>query len=258
MLRTGIRLGGATEDVTAPAIRAIILDIEGTTTPIAFVTETLFPYARAHLRSYLDGHGTASTDVLERLRAERHQESDPSAPPWADASHMASAIAYVEWLMDRDRKSPALKELQGRIWEHGYRTGELIGEVFPDVPVALERWQRAGISAGIFSSGSVLAQQLLFGHSSAGNLRQFLKWHFDTSIGAKGEAESYKRIADRVGERPAQILFVSDILRELDAARAAGMQTRLSERPGNALQPKNDHPVVRTFDEIDTGRTPRE
>ena len=152
--------------------------------------------------------------------------------------------------MDRDRKSPALKELQGRIWKDGYRSGELIGEVFPDVPVALGRWHRLGIPVGIFSSGSVLAQQLLFRHSAAGDLTRFLRWHFDTAVGAKGEPESYRRIASAVDAAPEQILFVSDIVRELDAARAAGMQTRLSERPGNATPPKHHHPVVRTFDQI--------
>jgi enolase-phosphatase E1 len=228
--------------VTARAVRAIILDIEGTTTPIAFVTETLFPYARRHLHAYLERHGAASSDVLERLLIERSRESETSAP--------SSAIAYVAWLMDRDRKSPALKELQGRIWEDGYRSGELVGEVFPDVPIALERWHRAGIPAGIFSSGSVLAQRLLFGRSSAGDLTRFLKWHFDTGVGAKGEPESYTRIASTVGSPPEAILFVSDIVRELDAARAAGMQTMLAERPGNAVPPKHDHPVVRSFDEI--------
>jgi len=235
------------------SVCAIILDIEGTTTPIAFVTTTLFPYVRTHLTSYLHSHRAASADIVDRLRAEHHQEPDEPPPSWSDAPEAArirSAAEYVDWLMDRDRKSPALKELQGRIWQDGYVSGELIGEVFPDVPVALERWNRAGIAAGIFSSGSVLAQQLLFRHSSAGDLSRFLRWHFDTGVGAKGEPQSYARIASAVGAAPAQMLFVSDIVRELDAARAAGMQTMLSERPGNAVAAKHDHPVVRTFDEI--------
>ena len=253
MLRAGLRVGGAADDVKAPAVRTIILDIEGTTTPIAFVTETLFPYTRGHLRPYLNAHWADSADLIERLRREHQHEQDEPAPPWSDASpqsRAASVIAYVEWLMDRDRKSPALKELQGRIWEEGYRAGELVGEVFPDVPRALERWQRAGIATGIFSSGSVLAQQLLFRHSSSGDLTRFLKWHFDTSVGAKGEPESYKRIASAIGGAPAHILFISDIVRELDAARAAGMQTMLSERPGNAVPSKHHHPIVRSFDGI--------
>jgi enolase-phosphatase E1 len=139
--------------------------------------------------------------------------------------------------MDRDRKSPALKELQGRIWEDGYRRGELVGEVFPDVPGALRRWQERQLPVGIFSSGSVLAQQLLFGHSSAGDLAPFLRWYFDTRVGAKIEPNSYRTIARAIGLPADSILFVSDVTRELSAARAAGMQVRLSVRPGNPPQP---------------------
>jgi enolase-phosphatase E1 len=236
--------------VNAPTVRAIILDIEGTTTPIAFVTGTLFPYARAHLHSYLNTHAAASADVLGRLRVERQQESDASVPPWSDDSPVPSVISYVEWLMDRDRKSPGLKDLQGRIWEDGYRDGELIGQVFADVPAALERWRRAGIPAGIFSSGSALAQRLLFRHSSAGDLTPFLRWHFDTTIGSKREPSSYARIASAVGVASTDILFVSDVVGELDAARTSGMQTILSDRPGNAAAPLHDHHVIRTFHDI--------
>ena len=239
--------------MTDPKARAVILDIEGTTTPIAFVTKTLFPYARRHVRSFLDHDGDASSDVIGRLHAERAHEADPASPPWSDdspAAQRASAIAYVGWLMDRDRKSPALKELQGRIWESGYRSGELVGEVFADVPSALERWQRDGIGAGIFSSGSVLAQKLLFGHSSAGDLTRYLRWYFDTGIGAKGDPESYARIALHIATPPEDVLFVSDVLRELDAARTAGMQTAMSMRPGNAPQPAHDHRVVGSLDEL--------
>jgi enolase-phosphatase E1 len=251
VLRPDVRVGGIpSEDVNAPTVRAIILDIEGTTTPIAFVTGTLFPYARAHLHSYLNTHEAACADLLDRLGVERQQESDASAPPWSDDSRVSTAIAYVEWLMDRDRKSPALKDLQGRIWEDGYRDSELIGQVFSDVPVALHRWRLAGIPAGIFSSGSVLAQRLLFQHSSAGDLRPFLRWHFDTAIGSKREPSSYARIASAVGVASPDILFVSDIVGELDAARTSGMQTILSDRPGNAVTPSHDHHVIRTFHDI--------
>lgn len=243
--------GPGNENVRRP--RAIILDIEGTTTPIAFVTKTLFPYARRHLRSFLDHDGDASSDVIARLHAEHHHETDTSCPPWPDdspAAGRAAAIPYVQWLMDRDRKSPALKDLQGRIWENGYRSGELVGDVFADVASALERWQREGIGAGIFSSGSVLAQKLLFAHSSAGDLTRYLRWYFDTGIGAKGDPESYARIALHIATPPADVLFVSDVLRELDAARTAGMQTAMSMRPGNAPQPAHDHRVVGSFDEL--------
>ena len=226
-------------------IGAILLDIEGTTTPIAFVTQVLFPYARQHLRSHLEehAHSPAYGTVIAAFRSEHSADvlrGEP-VPEWVDEpepARLASVAAYVEWLMDRDRKSSALKELQGRIWDAGYQRGELVGEVFPDVPGALRHWQDRQVPVGIFSSGSVQAQQLLFRHSSAGDLTPFLRWYFDTRVGAKAERESYRTIARALGLSPGAILFVSDITRELTAARAAGMQVRLSVRPGNAPQPE--------------------
>src|SRR3954468_5192056 len=170
----------------------ILLDIEGTTTPIAFVTETLFPYARTHLPLYLDQQGRTPEcrRALALLREEYDagRARDETLPEW-------SPLAYLEWLMDHDRKSPALKELQGYVWEEGYRNGTLVGQVFEDVPRALARWRNAGISVGIYSSGSVRAQQWLFRRSSAGDLTPFLAWHFDTAVGAKQDPASYARIA---------------------------------------------------------------
>lgn len=154
-------------------------------------------------------------------------------------------------LMDQDSKTPALKELQGHIWEDGYNTGALVGVVFEDVKPALERWRQRGIAVGIFSSGSVLAQKLLFGHSSAGDLTPLLRWHFDTSVGAKTNPESYSHIAASMGESPAAVLFVSDIVAELDAARTAGMQTALSVRPGNAAVAEgHGHRSISSFGEL--------
>jgi enolase-phosphatase E1 len=186
-------------DPAAAGVRAILLDIEGTTTPIAFVHDVLFPYARRHLRQFVD----------------------------------PAAAAHFESLMDGDDKSTDLKALQGRIWEDGYRHGELVGEVFPDVPGAFERWRALGVRIGIFSSGSVLAQRLLFGHSSAGDLTKYLSWHFDTTTGPKADTDSYRRIATAMAIPPGAIVFISDAIRELEAAQAAGMQTRLAVRPGN-------------------------
>jgi enolase-phosphatase E1 len=239
-------------------IRAILLDIEGTTTPIVFVFDVLFPYARRHLRRHLEQHGTSPEyDALfNRLRADH--ASDRSAgeavPAWVDAppaARLASVAGYCEWLMDRDRKSTALKVLQGKIWEEGYARGELVGDVFADVPGALERWRAQHLQIGIFSSGSALAQQLLFRHSSAGDLTRFLQWYFDTTTGAKTDSESYHRIATAMGLAPVAILFVSDVTGELDAARRAGMCTTLSIRPGNKPPPPDQgHPVVQTFDAL--------
>jgi enolase-phosphatase E1 len=202
------------------SVRAILLDIEGTTTPISFVYTRLFPYAREHLRAYLDAHGRSSE------------------------------YENFSRLMDADSKTTQLKEVQGQIWEEGYRTGRLTGEVFDDVPTALKRWNDAGIAVGIFSSGSVLAQKLLFRHSSAGDLTPFLRWHFDTTIGAKKDAESYRRIASTLAVPADGVLFVSDVVPELDAARNAGMRTALSVRPENPPQGDHRHPVARSFDDL--------
>ena len=237
-------------------VRAIILDIEGTTTPVDFVYQTLFPYARSRLRRYLELHGgTREGQALgDRLKAEHDAEPRRhDLPDWDEStaqSRTDSIARYAGWLMDRDRKSPALKELQGRIWQEGYAAGTLVGEVYDDVPRALRRWRRAGLEVGIFSSGSVLAQTLLFRHSTAGDLTAFLTWHFDTSVGPKTAQASYERIASAMESTPAEILFVSDAVPELDAARAAGMQTSLCRRAGNAPAPEHTHRSVLNFDEI--------
>jgi enolase-phosphatase E1 len=198
----------------------ILLDIEGTTTPIAFVTETLFPYARARLRSFLERHG---------------RESETSA--------------FVA-LMDRDSKAPELKGVQGHIWEEGYRDGTLAGQVFDDVPRAFARWRDAGTPIALYSSGSVLAQQWLFRTLPSGDLTPYIRWYFDTTVGGKREPASYVRIAESVNLPPSEITFVSDVTAELDAAWIAGMQTLLSVRPGNTPQPQNNHRTIASFDDF--------
>jgi enolase-phosphatase E1 len=241
-------------------IEAIVLDIEGTTTPIAFVVDVLFPYARTHLRRHLEALAVSSAhaSLLDQLRAEHAGDQRAGEPvaAWIDAppaARLESAAGYAEWLMDRDRKSTALKALQGTLWKEGYQRGELVGQVFADVPPALARWQAEGAPVGIFSSGSVLAQQLLFRHSTAGDLTPFLRWYFDTTTGKKADRDSYRRIASAMNMRPESIVFVSDVVAELDAARDAGLSTRLSIRPGNAPPPlPHDHPAIRTFNEIST------
>jgi enolase-phosphatase E1 len=237
----------------------VLLDIEGTTTPITFVYETLFPYARRHLRAHLAHHFDSPeyAGLLDQLRKLHDADAagGDSPPPWIDSpdARLDSVASYVEWLMDRDRKATPLKELQGRIWEEGYRRGELIGEVFADVAPALARWTADGIRVAIFSSGSVLGQQLLFAHSSAGDLSGFISNYFDTTTGPKGDPESYTCIARALNLQLSEILFVSDVVRELDAARGAGMQTRLAVRPGNASPPPgHGYEVITTFGELTT------
>lgn len=236
----------------SPEVRALLLDIEGTTTPIAFVHEVLFQFARAHLRAFLDAHQSSEAvmEIVRRLRVEHEQDEQP--PPWRGGpDDLDSAAAYAEWLMDRDRKSPALKALQGEIWDRGYRDGLLRGHVFDDVRPAFERWTSRGLTVHIFSSGSVLAQRWLFATSNAGDLTRFINRCFDTAVGPKIEPDSYRRIADALTLRPGALLFISDVTRELDAARAAGLHSLLAERPGNAAQPADStHPRITTFDEV--------
>ena len=240
--------------IDRPGIRVLLLDVEGTTTAVSFVYDVLFPHARAHLRDFLQAspNEPATCDDLAALRAERQAEKEPGAPEWRGAGQaetLASASAYAEWLMDRDRKSTALKSLQGRIWKGGYRSGALKSHVYPDVRPALERWRTQRRSVAIFSSGSVLAQRLLFEHTVEGDLTPLIHSYFDTTTGPKGAANSYRRIAEALRVAPAAVWFVSDMAAELDAARAAGMVTALCVRDG-AAPPASDHPVLRTFEEI--------
>ena len=228
-------------------IRGILLDIEGTTTPIAFVHDVLFPYARQHVQNYMVQHAHELTDDIAQLRDEHARDVNP--PPFTEDPE--SIATYVHWLIDRDRKSTGLKSLQGKIWREGYANGTLKAQVFDDVRPAFERWQKAGLQISIFSSGSVLAQQLLFAHTDHGDLTPCIRDYFDTNVGAKGDAESYRRIATTMDLAPHEILFISDVVTELQAATAAGMQTRLSIRPGNQPQPDPDRfQIIHTLDEV--------
>jgi enolase-phosphatase E1 len=223
--------------MTKPEV--ILLDVEGTTTPIDFVYGTLFPYVRSHLPTYLQG-GIEEAD-LHLLAQEYAQETSTEKPSW-----QMPPLAYLLWLMDQDRKSPALKSIQGKIWESGYQDGSLQGLVFPDVKRALQEWQKQGIRICIYSSGSVLAQKLLFRYSSVGDLSPWLSGYFDTGVGAKQEVASYKRIVETLGVAPAKCLFISDSVAECEAASRAGLQVLHSLRPGNQPQ-SSSFPTVSSF-----------
>jgi len=228
--------------------RAILLDIEGTTTPITFVKDVLFPFARSNAASFLAAH-RQEPEVqadLALLADERRRESGEGVPP----GESSDPLPFLFWLMDRDRKSTALKALQGRIWRDGYESGALVSEVYPDVVPALARFRAAGIGVSIYSSGSVLAQRLLFAHTNGGDLRPYLSAYFDTTTGGKKEPASYTRIALKLGLAPGQILFVSDAAEELDAAEQAGMEVALCVRPGTPEPAAPRHRVVRSLDEI--------
>ncbi len=232
---------------------ALLLDIEGTTTPIDFVYTVLFPYAAKATGGFLHRHAAdpEALAALDALHAE-HRAEAPDArdlPPWNPGDPAQSALAYVRHLMDADRKSTALKQLQGLVWKEGYANGELHGEVYPDVPPALDRCREARIPVYIYSSGSVLAQKLLFSTTRAGDLTPHFAGYFDTTTGPKLDPASYTRIAAQVGRPAEAILFVSDNEKELVAAREAGMAVLLSVRPGNPPA-SGDWPSVTSFDEL--------
>lgn len=230
--------------------KAILLDIEGTTTPISFVHDTLFPYAKARVPGFvLDNLGDLKFEI-EQLVEERSADDDYKSELRPESPN--SVADYLKYLIDRDRKSTPLKSIQGMIWKKGYETGEIVSPVFEDVPAAMKRWKTADKTVAIYSSGSVLAQQLLFRYTEEGDLTQFISNYFDTNNGAKQEQKSYASIVEELGVDAAEVHFVSDIPAELDAARAAGLQTSLSVRPGNA--PVNGDPVhniVKSFDGLE-------
>jgi enolase-phosphatase E1 len=238
-------------------VSALLLDVEGTTTPINFVYKVLFPYALSHAQQFLNNHRSAA-DVradLEALRREQigdaRQGLEP--PPLrrdTPQEEVQTAVAYMEWLTGCDRKSRPFKSLQGKIWQEGYRSGQLRAEVFEDVPLALRRWQDQKKKICIFSSGSVLAQKLLFAHTTAGDLSGYLSGYFDTSTGSKTDAASYRKIASALEKDPAEIVFISDVTGELDAARSADFETLLCVRPGNRPQPASTHEVIQSFDDV--------
>ncbi|MEK6320158.1 MAG: acireductone synthase [Acidobacteriota bacterium] len=246
-----------TSPFTKP-VRVLLLDIEGTTTPIDFVYKVLFPYARKNVKPYLAAHRSSpevQSDIrglLEENAEDARREIDlPLVKGPAEQVSVDRVVVYVHWLMDRDRKTTALKSLQGKIWEEGYGNGELRSQIFEDVTRAFKRWREQNKEICIYSSGSVLAQKLLFAHTEAGDLTALIGNYFDTMIGAKTDAESYQRIANSLERRPDEIVFVSDVTAELDAAESAGFETLLCVRPGNPFQGRSpSHAVIHSFDEI--------
>ena len=237
-------------------VRAILLDIEGTTTPVEFVTKTLFPYASRKLEVFLRENATnvEIRALIENLRTQHEldERNGLKPPSWREDSEeerLRSSAAYAQWLIARDSKCTPLKALQGKIWQQGYARRELKGEVYPDVSVAFERWKLQGKKICIYSSGSVLAQQLLFGSVATGDLTPNISAYFDTQVGAKAEAESYRKIAAAISHEPRQVLFVSDAVKEVEAARKAGMQELLCQREGH-LNATGSEQVIYDFNGI--------
>ncbi|KAG2587586.1 hypothetical protein PVAP13_5NG159300 [Panicum virgatum] len=231
------------------SVRSVVLDIEGTTSPISFVTDVLFPYARDNVRKHLDAtYGSDETnDDIALLRAQVEQDlaegvagAVPVPPDEAGKDEVIAAlVANVEAMIDADRKITSLKQLQGHIWRTGFEGQEIKGVVFDDVPPALERWHANGIKTYIYSSGSREAQRLIFGNTTYGDLRKYLCGFFDTMVGTKREPRSYSEIWQSVGvDRPSQILFLTDVYQEATAAKAAGDHICLADENGVAPRSK--------------------
>jgi enolase-phosphatase E1 len=222
-------------------IGAILLDIEGTTSSVSFVYETLFPYAREHLHDYLHHHW--GEPELKSICELIISDADTGS-----ATILEDVERAVLSQMDRDAKLTGLKQLQGRIWKAGFESGELKAHVYPDTPVALARWKKALFKVFIYSSGSIEAQKLFFAHTICGDLTPLLDGYFDTTSGDKRQSESYLSIARATGMQTADMLFISDIEAELNAARAAGMQTALSVRDDAVID--SSHQIAKTFDRL--------
>lgn len=225
------------------SVRFLLTDIEGTTTSIAFVHDTLFPFARAALPEFLREHAHDPEVRAEVVATAMLAECSPD-------DHPTILATLLSW-MDADQKVTPLKALQGMIWRRGYADGQLQSHVYPDVVPALKAWHAAGIGLGVYSSGSVAAQQQLFGHTPQGDLRELFSQWFDTRVGAKREADSYARIVQALGVIPEHILFLSDVAEELDAAQASGLQVVQLIRPEDGTQAAQQHASVHSFTELD-------
>ncbi|MEG3791045.1 acireductone synthase [Lysobacter sp. CCNWLW3] len=228
-------------------IRAILTDIEGTTSSISFVKDVLFPYARRALPGFVKARGR-----------------EPAVRKWLDAVATENGglcqdemiVEVLQGWIDEDRKHTALKALQGMVWADGYQGADFTAHIYPDAAAALRAWHAAGLPLYVYSSGSVPAQRLFFGHSDDGDLTGLISGWFDTEIGGKREAASYARIAESIGLPPDEILFLSDVVEESDAAREAGLATVLIDRLEDYPQPRlgeaaHGHIRATAFDQVE-------
>lgn len=226
------------------SMKYILTDVEGTTTSISFVHSTLFPFAKERLKTFVEKN-SARPEVAEILKQTKETALSELNQNLDDAG---ACDLLLEWIA-KDRKHAALKNLQGLIWEEGYLSGALKGHVYKDVLPALIEWKKAGLTLGVYSSGSIKAQHQIFEFSIDGNLRQYFSNHFDTGVGHKREVGSYEKIAKELNLPAAEILFLSDIKEELDAARTAGMKTLQLVRQDDVVL--GDHPTVKDFSQIE-------
>lgn len=228
--------------------QVILLDVEGTTSSIDFVYEVLFGYAKEHIAAFLQSN--SQDDEVFAISQELANETGVAADI-RDTHGCTQIVLAAMDLMNRDIKSTPLKALQGRIWKKGFMSGQLVAHVFDDVPSSLANWSASGIDIRIYSSGSIDAQKLFFRHTAAGDLTPYLRGHYDTTTGPKRDQESYRKISHDIGVKPEQILFLSDVGAELDAARAVGMATGATIRPGNRpFESHYNHEQIDTFTDV--------
>jgi len=231
--------------------KIVLLDIEGTTSSIDFVHQVMFPYARQRVPDFVNEHWGEEllNPCVELLAADLgHGSRESWLGSVPESDQQQTVIDAVIEMIDGDVKATGLKQLQGIIWKSGFHSGEMVAHLYDDTAPALQRWKQAGLDLRIYSSGSIAAQKLFFGHSVAGDLLDLFSAHYDTTTGSKKEAESYRKIAADCGIAANEIVFVSDVAAELDAAASAGMQTVLSLRPGNAaVENLTDYASIETF-----------
>ena len=246
-------------------ISHILLDIEGTTCPVSFVTETLFPYAKSELKSFLDRHRNDPliNQLIDNADDEWIQDNSEDSTKLRlqlkkeqQVKHL-KIESYLQLLIKADKKSTTLKDIQGKIWKEGYTTGRITSELFEDADENLKRWHKQGYRLSVYSSGSVEAQHLLYKYTNKGDIENLFSHWFDTHIGNKKDPSSYTEIASVMGCKPQNILFISDNSDECDAARSAGLGTLYSMRDGNPQQEPRNHPVIRHLEEVEKWLNPK-
>jgi enolase-phosphatase E1 len=233
--------------------KGVLLDIEGTTSSISFVYDVMFPYVRKNLDAFLvqNWDTPALQNCLPTLASDVGKNDVSEWLSGTAQENQRSVAVAVIGMMDDDIKATGLKELQGLIWKSGFHTGQMVAHLFDDVAVNIKTWRAEGLDVRIYSSGSIAAQKLFFGHTIAGNLLDQFSGHYDTTTGSKRDSSSYAKIANEFDLLPSEIVFVSDVVEELAAASEAGMQTVLSIRPGNKSVPENhDFDAVSSFEEL--------
>jgi enolase-phosphatase E1 len=231
--------------MTKSNIKAVLTDIEGTTSSISFVKDVLFPYAYKHLPEFVEDYSEEIAQILDDVRAE---EKNPGLT-------QEEVVEVLQRWIEEDKKLTPLKTLQGMIWQAGYEAGELHGHIYEDAVTGLKRWKKSGLKLYIYSSGSVAAQKLLFSNTSAGDLTTLFSGYFDTTTGPKLQQDSYEKIAREIGLPPEQILFLSDNTQEIEAAYKAGMSVIVLDRDGIQDDVRR-HRVVKNFDEIEPEKIP--